>query len=297
MSDKFADKLQEENEKFKKTIASHIFDIIGFASVIALMAISLGIVEGRKLSFEEFSNIVIDFLPFYFTFVLLGNNFYKKGVYIGKETDKFTNASKEYSDIVSELTDAEIDTIDDFCEEYNSKVLIRRQESLLKRAVVTYKLFNDGDGSFTPLRLLNDSDLIKMYGKERAKWIIKAKNVKVKGVRINALLGTNTAEDVTDLGQDETTLFKKHAQTTGLSYALTTLLLTFIAVKDIMTWNWLSFIIVAYKSIFVLCKSYMEYFSGYDDVTIHLVNHTNRKSDILKQFRYWYSDKHSVSNE
>ena len=293
MADKFAEKLQKNNETFKKTIKTYIFDIIGVTSVLALMAISLGIVEGRTLSLNELSNIIIDFLPFFFTFVLLGNNFYKKGMYTGKDTEKFISTSKIYSEMVSALTDDEISVIDEFCEEYNEMALIRRQQPLLKRAVVTYELFIEGDVSkdIKPLKLMTNKELINKFGKGRAKWIIKAKNEKVKGVKINVLLGTNNANDITDLGADEATMSKTHARTTGVSYAFTTLLLTFIAVKDVMTWNWFGFIIVAYKSIFVLCKAYMEYFTGYDDATINLVNHTNRKADILRAFRKWYKDK------
>jgi hypothetical protein len=296
MPGKIAQKVQENNERFRQSIKTRIFDIIGFFSVAALMAISLGVLEGRRVTINELINVIIDFLPFYFTFVLLGTNFYKKGSYIGKETDKFNDTCISYSDIISQLSDAEISTLDVFCEEYNERALRDRQLPHLKRAVITYKMFNEGDAEkdIQPLRLWSNKELINKYGKERAKHIINAKNEKVKGVKTNALLGTNNTDDTTDLGDDEATLSKKHTRSNAINYAATTMLMTFIAVKDVMSWNWIGFALVAFKCVFVLCKAYLEYFTGYDSITINLVNHINRKADILRQFRQWYKDKYTV---
>lgn len=267
-----------------------MFDIIAAAIIVVLIAVSLGIIERRDITWSDIGNIIVECVPFFLAFILLGNNYYMKGSYVGKETQKFIEAGQAYSSIVDELTDEQIDSLDEFCEEYNELALKRKQESYLKRAAITYDKFDKSSKEHVALKLRSKDELVAKYGKERAKWIILAKNVHVKGIRTNILMGTNDSNDATDIGPTESELSNKHKQKTSISYAASTIIMMFIAVKDIATWHWFGFALVLFKCVFILCKAYVEYFEGYNDVTIHLVNHMNRKSDILKQHRHWYSE-------
>lgn len=296
MNKRIEDKVQNAQASVKRTLKTKMFDVISVIIILALIALSLGVLERRVITWEEIGDIIIEFMPFFFAFVLLGNNHYMKGSYVGKETLKFTSTCTEYATMVENLTDEEVDSLDDFCEEYNDIALRRRQEALLKRAAITYEKFDKNAKDYVALKLRSDKDLKTQYGDERAKWIIKAKNATVKGIRTNTLMGTNDSDDVTDIGPTEASLAKNHKLKSSMGYALTTLIMTFIAIKDIMTWHWVGFALVVFKCAFIFCKSYVEYFEGYNDVTIHLVNHINRKIDILKQHRHWFSTRKERKN-
>lgn len=290
MKTRLEDKVQNAQASVKKTIKTKMFDLISAAIIITLIAISLGIIERRIITWTEIGNIVVEFIPFFLAFVLLGNNHYMKGSYAGKDTTKFINTCNDYGDVVSELTDEQIDSLDEFCEEYNEQALKRKQESYLKRAAITYDKFDKNSKDYVALKLRTNKELRAKFGKERAKWIIAAKNASVKGIRTNTLMGTNDSDDVTDIGLTESQLASSHKIKTSVSYAISTCVMMFIAVKDVISWHWFGFALVVFKCVFILCKSYVEYFAGYNDVTIHLVNHTNRKIDILKQYRHWFSE-------
>ena len=295
MPDAFAEKVKDSKIKLQQGIRSRMFDIIAALVVITLIALSLGIIERRVITLDEIGNIVVECIPFFMAAMLLNDNFYKKGIYVGKTASSFLDASKSYSDIVANLTGEQIDNIDIFCKGFNAKAMARIQETYLKRASISFDRFDNGytnsaTGEFIePIKVWSKSKIVKTYGKERSRWILRAKNVKIKGLHSNTLLGTNDAEDVTDVGRTEVQLLKKKAWSSVMTYFVATLIMSLIAVKDIEEWGWFGIALVVFKCVFILCRSYMAYYDGYNDVTIHLVHHTNRKIDILKQFLYWFS--------
>lgn len=296
MSEKVAQQAQDTASRLQKEIKSKIFDILAMIILVALVALSLGIIERRVITIEEIGNIIVECIPFFLAAMLLNNNYYMKGTFDGKNTKNFKSACLEYSNKISDLDGEQIDSLDEFCEEFNNEALIKKQKSYLNRASISYELFNGGKETgdktvIDPVKTWSYHKLVHTYGKERAKWIIRARNVQVKGLRVNSLMGTNDNDDITDIGYTETQLAKKRLGFSAISYAFSTLIMALIAVKDVAEWGWFGIALVLFKCIFILVKSYMSYFDGYNDITIHLVHHTNRKTDILKQFEYWYGNK------
>lgn len=296
MSEKVAQQVQNTTSKLQKEIKSKIFDILAMIILVALVALSLGIIERRIITIEEIGNIIVECIPFFLAAMLLNNNYYMKGTFDGKNTENFKAACLEYSKRIEKLDGEQIDSLDEFCEEFNNEALIKKQKSYLNRASISYELFNDGKETndnkiHDPIKTWSYHKLVHTYGKERAKWIIRARKTNIKGLRVNSLMGTNDNDDITDIGDTETQLAKKRLGFSAVSYAFSTLIMALIAVKDVKEWGWFGIALVLFKCIFILVKSYMSYFDGYNDITIHLVHHTNRKTDILKQFEYWYGNK------
>jgi hypothetical protein len=293
MQNNIAEKVQQAQLSAKNTLRTKMFDIIAVLILIVLISVSLGVIERRIITLQELGNIVVECIPFFLAFILLGDNYYMKGTYTGKITEKFISASLYYSDILTSLSDEEMSTLEEFCDDYNNDALRRLQESYLRRAAISYKLFNEGDEKTLPLKTWTDKDLKNTYGKQNAKWIILAKKATIKGLKVNILTGTNSTDDITDVGYTEGQLLTNRRWRTTVNYAISTICMALIAVKDIMSWNWFGFALVVFKCVFIFCKAYVEYFSGYNDVTIHLVSHINRKSDIFKHFRHWFSVKYA----
>lgn len=291
-----AEKFQKKQLALQQGIKSKAFDLIGISVVIALVLVSLGVLERRAITLSMLGDILIETVPFFFAAMLLSNTYYMKGTFAGKSTNVFKSACEEYSGTVVVLTGQQIDVLDDFCESFNDEALQKLQMSYLKRAAISYERFDKGIPNEEPLRTWSKDKLKHSLGEERAKWVEKAKNCTVKGLRVNTLLGTNDDVDITNIGRTESQLSSRHSCKSAINYAVSTIVLSLIGVKNVLQWGWLGAALVLFKCVFILCRAYMSYFDGYNDVTINLVHHINRKNDIMKQFSAWY-EKYSALND
>ena len=285
MSNNVAEKVQQAQLNVVQGIKSKIFDIIAVFIVIVLVAVSLGIIERRIVTWNEIGDLLVECIPFFFAAMLLNDNYYMKGSFAGKLTDKFKNACKKYTGYIDDLTGEQIDCLDEFCERYNYDALVKMQESFLHRASISYERFANGE---KPIKTWSKKELMAEFGKYRAVWIIKAQHASIKGLRVNTLMGTNDSDDITDIGETESQLSSRRRISGAVMFSVSTILMALIGIKDVASWGWIGVALVIFKCIYILCRSFMSYFDGYNDITIHLVNHIERKEDILKQFIYWF---------
>lgn len=291
--DDIATELNENGKDLRRTLKSKAFDVIGVALVVAVGLISLGAVTLRNITPKEVINIFLEAIPFYFGSVTLAMNYYRKGVYAGKESEQFIETVKRYSNKVNKLNGKQLEYLNDFCGEYNDKALKMAQENLLRNVAIRYDKFNEGsvdkDGhEIPPLKRLSKEELVNRYNARVAEYVIKARDIRIKGVNVTILLGNNYDWDITNLGPNERELASQRRKQYAGSYAISIFLLSLMAVKNVMEWGWIGFILIAFKLIYILCNAYMKYFEGYDDATIRITNHLSRKTDILKQYDYWY---------
>lgn len=299
MSEKLAKQVQESSQRLQKGIKSRIFDILAAVILVALIALSLGVIERRVITLDEIGDIIVECIPFFFAAMLLNNNYYTKGTFLGKSSQNFLTACEEYNDKITSFTGHQIDLMDEFCEAYNDDALKKKQTTYLNRASISYEKFNNGsktkDGAqIEPVKVWSKHQIKHTYGKERAKWIYKAKNAEVKGLRVNSLMGTNDNDDATDIGLNESQLHNKRTWVSAITYFASTLIMSMIAVKNVAEWGWFGIALVIYKCIYILVRSYGSYFDGYNDITVHLVHHINRKTDILKQYECWYASRTKI---
>lgn len=287
-----ADNTKKDLVQFAK---SKVFDVLGILLIVAMMALILGVFTKRDLDWETLQNILLEVIPFYFAALLLSTIYYKKGCHNGKLTNAYLTSVAAFSELVSQMTGSLLEYLSDFCDVYNEKALRKRQKEILKSQNITLERFlNDElneDGSIKRQALCRTpfTKLYKTYGLNFALTVFKAIHVKIKQISTNKLLGNLNAQDDTDIGANESQMTRKRTASYALTTVLTIFFLTFITVKNILEWGWISLIFMSFKIIFVAVNSYMKYFHGYDDVTIRLVNHYNRKSDILKQCIYSYN--------
>ena len=291
--DDVAVELNNNSKNLAKTLKSKAFDIIGVGLVVAVGLVSLGVIQLREITPKEIINILLEAIPFYFGSVTLAMNYYRKGVCNGKLSQVFINIVQTYSDKVNKLNGKQLEYINDFCIYYNDKALRMAQENLLRTVAVRYDKFNetfvDENGNEQPaLKTWTKEELVNKYNARVAEYIIKARELEIKGVNVSILLGNSYSWDITNLGPNEKELANQKRKKYMCSYAISIFLLSLMAVKNIMDWGWVGFILVAFKLIWILCTSYMKYFEGYDDATVRITNHISRKIDILKQYDYWY---------
>ena len=287
--DDFATELNNNSKTLTNKIKSHVFDVIALGLVAAIGLLNLGAIEIKDLT-KEYINIVLEAIPFYIGSVALALNYYKKGVYAGKSSKSFNDIVSCYSAKVNTLVGKQIDKLNDFCSYYNKKALRLRQETVLQNVAISFERFDrPADGS-KPLKIMSDEELTKEFGEVVAKAIIEAKNIKVKGINANVLLGNNHIDDVTDLGKSEQEMLKARSQEYSIVSFASIIVMSMMGVKDILEWGWIGAFLLVFKMLYILCRSYMKYFEGYDDITVKLSNHMSRKIDILKEFDYWYED-------
>ena len=282
------EKLIQGKELTGSFIKNRAFDFIAIGIVIAMTVLSLGVVELRSITLKEFLNIILECVPFYMAATMLSINYYNKGSHVGKSSDKFTDSIKYYSDKVVKLTGEHLKYLPDFCDEYNDKALRAKRERILQTVALTWERFEVGDSDNPPLKVLTKTKLLTMYDKHIVNAIEKCKKAKVKGIHPNMLLSNFTSVDITDLGSTEKQLSRKRFSGYALTYLVSIFTMSLIAVKDILQWGWMGAALTVFKVFYVATGAYMKYFNGYEDVTVGVVNHINRKTDVLKEFDYWY---------
>lgn len=281
------DRLQQGRLQFAEGVKKHIFDWIAAIIVVALIAASLdvfGLIDFNKIDFIEF---LISWFPYFAAAILLNTDLYKKGVFVAKNTEKFGKVIDTYSDMANQLSGQQIRGLYSFCDQYNEDARKSIQIQLLRSAALTFDEFDKGDEDkkLVPLKILDKEALIaRGYTKQQVKNILAAKRVKVKGISVSMLLNSINAKDATYVGEDERSLRIKRITVASIKYALVTLLLSVVAMKNISAWGWTGLILTLFKVAYLFAGCYMSYFTGYDDVTINLVNHFTKKIDIFKMY-------------
>lgn len=290
MNIKNTDKILNTRDKSVQFVKNKIFDVVAVAIIVAMTALSLGVIELREITFDKIINIVIECVPFYIAATLLSVDYYTKGSFVGKETEVFIKARDYYSQQVNNLTGEQMLKLHDFCNEYNERILYSMQEAMLKSVAITMSMYNDGTVEVTPLKIISKRKLKQMYGKDVANTIVKCKHLKIKGIYPNILLGNLNRSDSSDLGPNEKELAHKRKLSYAGSYLFSILLLSLIGIKNIVQWGWMGAFLTLFKVSYVAAGAYMKYFNGYEDITIDVVNHMYRKTDILKEFYFWYEN-------
>lgn len=294
------DSVVQTRNKASDFMKNRMFDVLAVTIIIAMLSLSLGVFELRTFNLKGFIDIVLETLPFYFANIMLNDNYYLKGVYAGKATTAFKSVAKTYSVKVDGLTGKQIGQLPDFCDDYNQKILSNLQLAVLRTEALTLEEFNinyvvDGE-NHGPLKGMSKHELIHLLGKSRADAVCEAKKITIKGVSSNILLGNSNNLDCTDLGPGEREMHKKRTRSYVISSFIYIFILMFIGVKNIIDWGWMGVMFVVFKLLYIVTRSYMKYFDGYQDITIGLVNHISRKSDILKEFESQYPNEVNSEN-
>lgn len=289
--------VSEVKNKVVTTIKNYVFDLVGIVIIIAMFLLGLGALQFNDVTWATLLDVVISFIPFYICMQVLNLNYYTKGVFKGKATEVYRNAMTAYSEIAGRLTGEQQDTIYEFCEYYNDNALRQLQTSILKRAAITYDLFAYGDDNTKALMTMTKQELSQLYNKDQVKLIIRAKNAHIKGISANILLSNIQSIDNTDIGKTEQEMRANRTVFNSVMSFASVLLLCLIELKDLQEWGWLNAALILFKMVYIFARSYIQYFTAYNDIIVNLVNHLARKSDILKQFEYWHSVKYSkISN-
>lgn len=294
MSD-FNEKYDKFIENTKTALSSWMYYLFALAVIVVMVFIQLGVFEFKQET--NFFDILVDTVPIFIASMLLSNIFYQNGVSKGKKTQNYFLAISEFSSLAN-LPGEKLDKLPQFCDEYNALAVKRKQETYLAMAVVSYDKFEneykDGENDendekkHVPIKVMSDKSIIEEFGKERGKWIIKAKKVKLKGVNVVSLTSEQKVSDITDTGYGEGEYAKMFTTSKVLSYAISFVLFSFITAKDIMAWGWAGLGLLLFKITYTLGCSILGQSRGYRDITVNVVAHYNRKTDILKQFHSWY---------
>lgn len=283
------DRLQKSKTVMYSELKKSMFDWIAAVIVVAIIACSLdvfGLLDIKNINFLEF---IVSWIPYFLAATLLNLDLYKKGVFVGKSTDKFTEVVTAYSDIANSLTGKQVKELQAFCDKYNEDALASIQSMILRKEGISYSMYDKDfviDGKNIPaLKTLTKKQLIDLkFNKLQIKSILNCKKIKVKGINVNLLLSTMNMRDPTNIGSNEQSLANKNIITSVVKYLMSTLFMSVIAIKDVTTWGWAGIILVIFKVIYMFAGCYMSYFKAYDDITINLANHLLRKTDILKMY-------------
>lgn len=293
---KIEDKLQSDKLKTKSGVKKHIFDIIAVIILIAVVMVSLDVFKLLDLNKLKFVDFLSMWLPYLISTLLLNTDLYKKGVFVGKATDKFNAVIDAYSALANGLTGEQIKGLYSFCYEYNIAARKNMQLQILREEGLSFEDFDESivtsDGNKPPLKARIRKQLkLEGYTSRQIKAIYKAKKAKIKGINVNILLSSMNISDVTNIGANERMLQVKQFLSSSSIYILSTLFLSMIGIRDVINWGWGGFVVILFKVAYLFARCYMSYFQGYDDITINLANHFTRKCDILKMYLDYKPEK------
>ena len=299
MEKKLENQLQNVKLGTVKEIKRGVFDIVAVLIVAALALASLDVFDLVDLGAISIADFFVSWIPYFLASMLLTLDLYKKGVHVGKSTDKFEITITSYGEIVNKLTGEQIKDLQPFCEEYNEAALVSLRTSILKEEGIAYcdydEEFTRDEVKYPALKTWTRRELKKgKYNFAQRRCIFKAKRAKVKGISVNLLLSNINASDPTNIGAGENALQHRKISMSVVRYLVSTFVMSLIIVKDISQWGWAALIATSFKVIYTFARSYMSYFQGYDDVTISLTNHIARKTDILKMFLNYKPRKEKV---
>lgn len=283
------DTIQHGKSQVIKELRKSAFDFIAVVIVAALVLASLDVFNLIDLNTMNIGDFVISWVPYFLATILLTLDLYKKGIFVGKSTNKFQTIVKSYSDLANSLSGKQIRDLGSFCEKYNEDALVNLRTSILKEEGISYDDFNAtftvNNNTYAPLKTWTKKELINAkYTKAQIKAIKLAKKAKVKGINVNILLSSINISDPTNIGKGETELERRVLISSVVKYLISTMLMSLIVIKDVTTWGWSSLIGVLFKVIYMFARSFMSYFNGYDDISVSVANHITRKTDILKMY-------------
>lgn len=276
----------------KSAVSNYIYYILAFAVVVVMVFLQLGGLEFNKDI--QWYDIIVDAVPIFVATIILDKLFYECGADKGKKTKKYYGAVLEYSNQVN-LGGDQFDKLPDFCREFNEKVKREKQRVLLASASVSLNVFEER------LKVMTNKEIKNEFGKERAKWIIKAKKTKIKGISAVNLTSEQQSQDETDTGYNENTLAHIQSVKKILGYAVSLCVFSAISIKDVAQWGWAGIGLLLFKILFSVGCCILSQIRGFKDLTVTVVSHYNRKTDILKKFHSWYNTyttkKNTVSEE
>ena len=282
----------ENKNVLNSIVKNYIFDIISVVVIISMTVLSLGVIELRTIDWKELLDVVLECTPFYLCSNVLTRSYYSKGVRGGKDTEAFKNAVAYYSEKVTTLSGEKLSLLPDFCKEYNDKILDAIIDAELHTVAITLDRFKTYDDlAKAPLKKLGNRVIKKLYGKEVAKVVKKCKKIRIKGLSTNILLGHGNVSDGTDLGLDEKQLARRRLSAYSISYVASIFVLSLVGIKDVFTWGWVGAFLTLFKVTYIGVSSYLKYFDGFEDLSVNVVNYMYRKTDVLKEYDVWYSNK------
>ena len=290
--DNFNEKYNNFIANSKTAIANWIYPIFAFVVVAVMVIVKLGVFEfNEKINILD---IIVEALPLFVASMLLSNIFYQNGVAKGKRSQNYFLSLTEFSRLAN-MPGEKLDALPQFCDEFNENALKCKKKALLSCAVIPLDKFEseykEGEKSHLPIKVMSDKEIYAEFGKERGKYIVKAKRVKVKGINAVTLTSEQKVDDITDTGLGENDYAKIFSTKKAVSYAITFILFAFIVVKDVYTWGWAGIGLLLLKITYTLGGSILGQIQGFKNITVDVVSHINRKSDILKQFHTWFEKK------
>ena len=286
------ERVTQTAEQGKEWLKKSAYDFISVSIIIIIIVASLDAFGFKDINTYTLSQFVIEWAPLFLASILLNSNLYEKGKYVAKNAKTYLDAIKEYSIKASALNGEKLKLFPVFCNEKNKEIRRELQENALRPYGISWDDFNQMIGC-------SEKELRDKYDDEEiVKVILETRRIKIAGYKVNYILGNNNSVDRSDLGPTEEELSKNYKIKNAIYVILSTLLMTFISIKDIVSWGWAGLLIVLFKTGYTFARAYMSYFKGYSDVAIKLTNQIIRKVDIFKEYDYWFElNKPLVGNK
>lgn len=276
----------DKKETFRKVISVAV-EILVFVGMFFLQFGTLGFTTtGLWAS-------VGTLITTYIASLIIANNEYNNGVWRGKDTQKYKDATNTYN-TKANLSGAKKLALPKFCSEYSKQLKEDYQRTVLEDMCISYERFADDyivDGeTFPAYKTLSKKELYAVLGKEKGKVAWSVKRYKVKEIKSSDILDRERAKNEKRIGATEDELKRSETVSNLIVFFIFAVFTSVFAVVGTHGLTLASFGMFVYQCSIIIMRSVTAHLKGYFNIVVKIVARMAQQGDYLDMFETWYVD-------
>lgn len=268
-------RIVDGSDKGLKIFKSALFEVVAAVLLIALFFCENGTLTVKKQELIVFlGNIAVMFV----LSMLFDNNYRIKGKLVGISTDRYKNAYEDLMSIKRELSDEDIDILDEKIEKYLDAEVTKKRKNVLYKSGLTLT-------SFEEMLKMSEKER-KAFCKDRKKLYAIKRALKIKRGSLSTakLLSETEEKDFVKIGKSGKELDKIHNVKNAVTYLLSASVFAYFAVGLSQDFSLAAFGWYMMKACFLVFRGIKSYFESYIEVTETEVESFVGKKMLLEYF-------------
>lgn len=276
-------KYTDIKSKGQDMLKKWIFDLVAACIVAASFLLEFGELSPNEFNLWEW---IADTLVFFFCAMSLSSVYYSKGTYKAEGLDAYKNAVATYSSAAT-ISGERRGLLPEFCREYTDNALKYIQDAILGRACITLdEFYKPRENGKPAIIAMTKREIIGEFGKERAKSVLRAKRVKIRGLTADDLMSDQIVRDPTRLPTRKGMKERFSAQN-GAMYLFMGVFIAWFGISLAQDFTIAAFAWFFFQVAMMTGRALAAYLTGYENISSRYKDTLLKKTDILNQFAAW----------
>ena len=276
--------------KGQNILKKWIFDAVAVVIIGASFLLEFGALAPNEFDLWRW---VGDTAVFFFCAMSLSSVYYAKGSCKAEGTDEYRKAVESYSKAAT-IRGEDRGRLPIFCKHYTEKALKDIQDAILSRACVSVSEFYEPrpDGK-PPIATMDKTALIAEFGKDRARIILHAKRIRVKGITAETLTSDRDTHDPTNM-LTKKGMKKRYSAKNAVMYIFMGIFAAWFGLRLANDFTIAAFAWFFFRISTMIVRSLFAYLTGYEDIASGWRDTLIQKTDILNEFEAWLKNSETV---